>query len=247
MEEKIKELYAQVEEYAAENDLESVQKALPAIREIMSRSARNPSAQTRYQSELLHCLEVCLMLIDLHLAIPGEEEDALLAAVLLHVYPENFSVEDLEGKLVGEMGFRPAVYHIVDTILPGRDLTDEEQQDFYERVQENKLALLAALADRGNIVQQLHRFSTWNAHRYIDETKACYYPMCIYGKEHYHELLAPISVLMEKMRSLLEVAEILLRRYEVREAELIQDILALREENATIKGIIAKFKGETGA
>lgn len=242
MEEKFEVLYNEIQQYAAEKGLTYTQKALPLIRECMSGKARSAAAKSRYRTELLHCFEVSSMLIDLRLNIPPEEEDTLLAAVLLHIYPENFAVEDMEGKLVREWGFSPAICNVVETITPERDLPDEEQRQFYERVQQNRLALLAALADRGNIVQQLHRFSTWNAHRYIDETKACYYPMCIYGKEHYYELLAPISVLMEKMRSLIEVAEILLRRYEIREAELMQDILALREENATIKGIIAKFK-----
>lgn len=242
MEERINTLYSQVQEYAAEKKLVYAQKALPFIRESMETKARNAATAKRARTELLHCLEVCIMLIDLRLSIPCEEEDTLLAAVLLHIYPENFAVEDLRDKLVRELGFSEDVCNVVETVTPERDLTDEEQQAYYERVQQNRLALLAMLADRGNIVQQLHRFSTWNAHRYIDETKACYYPMCIYGKEHYYDLLAPISVLMEKMRSLIEVAEILLRRYEIREAELIQDILALREENATIKGIIAKFR-----
>ena len=66
--------------------------------------------------------------------------------------------------------------------------------------------------------------------------------MCIYGKEHYHELLAPVSVLMEKIRTLIEVAEVLLRKYEVREAELNRDILSLQEENATLRGMIASYR-----
>lgn len=242
MEEKIKALSAEIREYTEAKGLCAAEKALSLMEKTMTGKARNETVQARWQSALLHCLEVCDMLIDLHMTLAPAEEDVLLAAALLHIYPENFPAEDMEKKLGEELGFGPEVCNIVETITPGRDMADEEQQLFYERAQENRLALLVLLADRGNIVQQLHRFSTWNAHRYIDETKACYYPMCIYGKEHYHELLAPISVLMEKMKSLLEVSEILLRRYEVREAELIQDILALREENATIKGIIAKFQ-----
>lgn len=244
MDEKLKDLYSGVESYTAERNLTSAARALPWIRDTMLAGGRSEAAEIRFRGELTHCLEVCAMLMNLHLSIPQEEEDVLLAAVLLHIYPENFAAEELEEKVVKTLGLPRAVFEIVDTIIPERNLSDAEQQTFYERIQRNKLALLAALADRGNVVQQLHRYSTWNAHRYIDETQACYYPMCIYGKEHYHELLAPISVLMEKMRSLIEVAEVLLRRYEVREAELIRDILALREENATIKGIIAKFSAQ---
>lgn len=236
MEEMLNELYDRAAEYAAQNGLENMAKALTFVKELAEKS--NPMTQVRRQAALRHGLEVCRMLMDLHLSLSGEDEDTLLAAVMLHTYPEDFPNAELQQ----EVSVTPAVCELVGRIAQSRDMTDEEQQLFYTRAQSDPLALLAVLADRGIIVQQLHRFSTWNAHRYIEETKACYYPMGIYGKEHYHDLLAPISVLLEKIRTLLSVAEILLRRYESRETELIQDIMALREENAILKGIIAKFK-----
>lgn len=245
MEERINELTERIEGYARSLDLKSVLKALPFISRVMRGKARSEAVEKRHMQELLHCLEVCEILMDLDCPISEKEKDILLAAVLLHVYPENFMLSDPEERLVTELGFDPEVAGLADIIVQEKDPADEEQEHFYQRVRENRLALLAVLADRGNIVQQLYRYSTWNAHRYINETKVCYYPLAIYGKEHYHSLLEPISVLTEKMRTLLEVSEILLQRYEVREAELTQDILSLREENATLKGIIAKFKSET--
>ncbi|MCQ2433022.1 MAG: hypothetical protein MJ175_10515, partial [Clostridia bacterium] len=225
--------------------LDSAVRACELLNDLSQFPAHSASAMTRLQNDVGHTLSVCEMLIDLHIPLTKEEEDTLLTAVLLHIYPDYFPVDNIREIIVGTYGFAPAVSDIIDCITPPKTMLDEEQDSYYRRIEENKLALLAALADRGDIVSKLHRYSTWNAHRYIEETKVCYYPMCIYGKEHYHALLAPISVLMEKIRSLLEVAEILLRRYEVREAELIQDIQALREENATIKGIIAKFRASS--
>lgn len=241
MEEKINSLYNYIADYATDKQMYSVTKALQILRDSMGNRVNTEAGETRYLEELLHSLEVCTMLIDLHMEISYEEKEALFAAALLHVYPENYAIEDLEETLVKEMGFSRQVYEIIDTIIPGRDLSDEELRAFYDRVQKNKLALLIVLADRGNIVERLYRFSSWNAHRYIEETKAVFYPMCVYGKEYYFELNASISVLLEKMRSLIELAEIMLRRFEIRESELSQDILALREENATIRGIIAKY------
>lgn len=242
----INETYKRIEAYAKMNGLYSVLNALPYVREALTTNARNESVQNRYKSDFLHGLQVSEMLLDLELykKFNREEEDALVAAVIMHVYFENFSEGNMERKIIDELGLAPMVWEIAERIMQDSDMSEEELHEFYERAQTNKYALLAVLADRGNILQGLHRFSSWNAHRYIDETKACYYPMGIYGKEHYHELLAPISTLMEKMRTLIEVSEVLLRRYEDREADLLQDILALREENATIKGIIAKFKNE---
>lgn len=240
--EKTAELSSRIRAYTEEKELASAAHALELIEKLSQLFTRSDSAKVKLQNDIHHALAVCEILTDLHTELPLEEEDTLLSAALLHILPDYFPADDIRDILVGTHGFSPAVYEIVDSLDLGHMVLEEEQTEFYSRIQENKLTLLVSLADRGNIMQNLYRFSTWNAHRYIEETKACYYPMCIYGKEHYHELLAPISVLLEKIRSLSEVAEILLRRYEVREAELIQDIQALREENATIKGIIAKFR-----
>ena len=66
--------------------------------------------------------------------------------------------------------------------------------------------------------------------------------MCIYAKEHYIELLSPIGILLEKLRNLTDVAEMLFAKFESMEIELTREILQLKEENATIKGIIQKLK-----
>lgn len=240
--EKTAALSALITSYTTENALSSAAHALALVTELSQPPVRSDAAKSKLRSDILHALAVCAMLIDLHTNLSHSEEDILLSAALLHITTEYFPANDIREVLVGRHGFSPEVCEIIESLTPGHVLSEEEQKEFYTRIQENKLSLLIALADRGNIVQNLYRFSTWNAHHCIEETKACYYPMCIYGKEHYYELLAPINVLLGKIRSLLEVAEILLRRYEVRESELIQDIQALREENATIKGIIAKFK-----
>lgn len=237
MEEKWNEICVRVADYAKQRSLEQTEQALAFVKQAVENG--NPVEQGRYQAAMRHALETCRMLIDLHLPIDGSDEDSLLAAVILHVYP---GVQATElPRLLERLGYGAETCDIVSRIAQNGEMPDEEQQLFYTRAQEHPLALLAALAARGNVVRQLHRVSTWNAHRYIEETKICYYPMAIYGKERYHHLLAPISVLLEKIRTLVEVAEILLRRYEERENELIQDIMSLREENAILKGIIANF------
>ncbi|MBQ0079074.1 MAG: hypothetical protein KBS66_04165 [Eubacterium sp.] len=233
MKENIRPIYIRTHDYAAIHGFEEMAKAL----EVVEIDANDINRIMEWDE----CLDVSEMLINLHADITHEEEDALIAAVLLHEYAESFA-GNIEEIIEGELGFSDTVCEILEIITADSIQTEEEQQAYYERVQSNKLALLAALGIRANLIQNLHQYSTWNAHRYIDETKACYYPMCIYGKEHYHELLAPISVLMEKMKSIIELAEIMIRRYEARETELMEDILALREENATIRGIIGKFK-----
>lgn len=235
MEENIKAIYTRTIEYAQLGGFEEIKKALAII--------GDEEIQNKYNLDLISTLEAAEMLINIHADISHDEEDALIAAIILREYAGDVAGE-LEPIIVKEYGLSHTVFEILDTIIPARDLTEAEQYEYYDNIQTNKLALLAAIGFRAHLVQNLHQFSTWNAHRYIDETKACYYPMCIYGKEHYHELLGAISVLMEKIKSIIELAEIMIRRYETRETELIEDILALREENATIRGIIAKFKAD---
>lgn len=237
MNETIVTLYNRMLTEAEGRQLTSLLEVLPFVYEIMDemfRTARSEASARRYESELLHCLQVGEMLSNLELPIPQDEEDTMLAAVILHIMPETCPKVSLRG-------FPEEVLALLEVMTQDDEAGEEEQYEYFARVQENRLAFLAMLADRGNIIQQLYRYPTWSAHRYIEETKACYYPMCVYGKEHYHELLEPICLLTERLQLLMEVSEILLRRYEVREAEMNRDILALRDENATIRGIIAKF------
>ena len=191
-----------------------------------------------------HCLSVCRMLIDLHTAQGSEEEDVLLAAALCHILPECIQFSDLRRTLTEQYGLETAIVEIIQLIFREENGSEADQVRFYGNIRQNRLALMIKLADRGNLVEQLYGISGWDARSYIHETKAHFFPMCIYAKEHYPELLAPVSVLMEKMRCLTEVAEILLGRYEQREAELSQEILELQEDNAALKRRIERLRAD---
>lgn len=249
MEERTYErLYGLIMGYTHEKDMINTRKALQLIRgniENLDDIEKHSDHMKRRIKKVIHAMCVCQMLIDLHIKITKEEKDVMLTAALLHILPEMEKVENLQEKMSQDWQFDEAVYHLISVIYMESDLSEEEVNQYYNAIQDDPLALLILLADRGNIMQQLHEVPTWSAERYIFETRAFYFPMCIYAKEHYHHLLAPISVLMEKMRSLMEVVEILLRRYETREAEMVQEIIALKEENATIRGMIEHMKENT--
>lgn len=240
--------YYYVARYALENQLFNTAIALPQVRETMLHAANAPGSRFHHAGTHIayfqHCLAVCHMLIDLHISLDELDEDILLASALCHILPENIHFEDLEMELTENCHLDLEVYKTVLLIFRETDGTDAEQKIFYERVRENKLALLIKLADRGNLVEQLYGVSSWSARSYIHETRTFYFPMCIYAKAHYPELLAPVSVMMEKMRCLIEIAEILLSRYEAREIELSQEILSLQEENATISRMIQQLCGD---
>lgn len=241
-------LYRFVERHALERKLLNTSIALPLVRGIISRQSIELPDEfkdaSEYAADLRHSLSVARMLIDLHLPLSHREEDILLASCVCHILPENIPYKSSENRLTKEYQLDPEIHRLIMLLHHKGDLSPTEQRKFYGRIQEDRLALLIALADRGNLMGQLYGLYSWNARRYIHETKNCYFPMCIYAKEHYPELLGAVSILTEKMRSLIEIAEILLGRYEARETELVQDILLLKEENARLKSLIQKHQQE---
>lgn len=238
--------YSYIESYAAERALRNTAIALPLVLTSAATEAGDITNRYSYSESKLqsfrHSLSVCRMLIDLHLPLSNYEEDVLLAASLTHILPELLSPHKTE-KLMGRYGIDHDVYDTAALIYRDSSMTNVEQKQYFKNIAENRLALLIALADRGNIIEHLYGISIQNAQSFIYETRNSYLPLCIYGKEHYHELLGPISVLMEKMRNLAEVADILLGRFVARETEITQEILALQEENATLTGIIRALEG----
>lgn len=235
-------IYESIAAYAAEKGLVYTAAALPLVYDLLGRAADHPSSRfcsaAKHIAYRAHAMAVCHMLIDLHVPVSAEEEDILLASALCHVLPENIRMENLEEELSLKEHLHPDVCRTVRLIFWDDNNSGAGQEAFYDRIRDNKLALMIKLADRGNLVEQLYGISGWTARSYIHETRSFFFPMCIYAKEHYPDLLAPVSVLMEKMRSLTEVAEILLSRYERREADLSQEILELQEENATLRSLI---------
>lgn len=232
------DLYRYVEQYAVENRLRNTAISLPLVRRLAF--CTNMVTESPFENaaaKLRHCLSMCRILIDLDIPLSWQETDILLSAALCHILPAGSRLHGEETKTLLE----PEVFHILALIRRNESISEAKQLVYIRNVQENRLALLLRLADRGNIVEQMHSFSGWRTRRYIYETRNVYLPMCIYGKEHYPELIAPISILMEKIRSLTEVAEILLLRYETRETELMQQILELQEENARIRSAILEF------
>lgn len=244
------EQYDFVQQYVMEKQLFASAYALPLVRGIMSQSAdcfsETEAGKQRYRLYFQHCLSVSRMLIDLHLPVSKEEEDYVIAAALCHILPENDSFvtfENLEEMLSWKYLLSSKITEIVRLITRKDGMSEENKKVFYEQIQKNKLALLVRLADRGNLVEQLYGLNSWSAHEYIHETRNFFFPMCIYAKEYYPDIVGPVSVLMEKMRCLIEVSEILLDRYEKREQQLSQEILALKEENSRIRGMIRSLKG----
>lgn len=240
------EVYRFIALHAENRKLRNTAIALPMVRWCMlHKPAKVPLAggnQEKQISHLNHAFAICRMLIDLHLPLKHDEEDVILASALCHILPIHIIIDNLESEMKDVWTLSPDVYGILRIIDRDNIKSEEELAAWADTIQRNKLALMLKLADRGNLVESLVVYSSLRARNFIYETRNFFFPMCIYGKEHYPELLWPISVLMEKMRCLTEVTEILLSRYETRETELLNEIQSLREENVLIRNMIQSLQ-----
>lgn len=191
-----------------------------------------------------HSLSVCRMLIDLPIFLDADEKDILLASAICHVLPESFSFESLQIEMLQIRNMDPAVFDMISLLFQSNNLSGFDKS-YFDRIQQNKTAVLIKLADQGHLMELIYDFPSWTARTFIYETRNNFLSICVYAKLHYPDVIAPISILMEKIRSLAEVAEILLNKYESRETELTQEILALQEDNAALKHRIRVLQNNT--
>lgn len=242
------DLYDFIDNYAKEHQLYYTSIALPLVRGLMSRPTElismNIEGITRYRGHYPHCLSVCKLLVSLVLPLENEEEDIALAAALCHVLPNKIEFKNLRKELEETYLMDPRIGEIIALITDDQDLTAMGQKLFFDHIQANKLALVVLLSDRANLIRQLYTMDIWTANQYIYETRTYFFPMCIYAKEHYPDIMPTVNVLMEKVRTMVDACAILLQRYETKEMELTQDIITLKEENSRLRVIIRQLKGE---
>ena len=224
--------YKEIEEYATRRGLNNVQLAQPFVRRCAYVQA-DPAVGSAY---FAHALAVAWMLMDLKLPIEPAEEDVAMTAALCHILPELLPDVDWVGELESA-GISPEVMEIVDLITRTSKIgtNDEEMTQFYDRIKTNRLAYMVRLVDRGNLMEQVYTTSSLETMAYLQETKQYFLPLCIWGKENFPELTAPISIMMEKMRTLLTVVEILYSKYEQEELSLQDEILMLTEDNSRLR------------
>ncbi|MCF0142291.1 MAG: hypothetical protein HUJ75_02825 [Parasporobacterium sp.] len=229
-------LHVFIEDHLNQRQLMNSQEALELMRSL---TIGDPVKEDMAQ----HRLMMCRMLIDLNMNLTAEEEDVLLAAAICCILPEVTEGKDLDELLPVTNHIHRNVVDIVKLLNEIKTLPAEAHPEYFDRVKMNKLAVLIAIADRGNVAARLHDMNSWQVRHYIYDTHCYYFPLCIYAKQHYHELLSPIGILLEKLRNLIDLSEILLKKYELMEDELMSEIDALKEENGTIKGILQQLEG----
>ncbi len=237
-----------IDRYAKDKELTQTIVSLKLVRDMMGQQENVPHMNIdgiiRFRGHYGHALQVGKILINLQVPVDKEEEDIMLSAALCHVIPNVYDYEETKNILLNDNHMDPRVCEIISLIINDTDLSAAGQKNYYDKIKANRLALVVFVADRANIVQQLHDMSIWSAREYIFETRSLLLPLCIDAKEMYPELLFTINILMEKVRTVVDTCMILLSRYETREMELAEDILNYQEENSRIRGIIQRLKKE---
>ncbi len=234
--------YDYVKRYAAERRLVCTAVALPLVRGLHNGIYRKSSVVKDGVSYrlpyVIHCLKVCSTLIDLQLPLEREQEDIVLASALCHDLIEDIPFPAGGTELYTDYHLTPEIYKTVLLLSKRKDFTEEEHCAYFRGIQENPLALLVKLADRGNNVEDLYNMSIWKVHEYVQETRDRIFPMCSYAIRHYTNITSSFILLMDKMKNLTEIAEILVNRYEEQEEKMMARLEALQEENLRLRTIM---------
>ena len=231
--------YEYVEFYAIHNELLNTALALPLARGLHNGDHRKLTVIkddiTYRLPYIIHPLVVCKMLIELHIPLPHEELDILLASALCHDMIEDIPFLDHGKELMIQYHLHPKVYETVLTVSKRKDFTEAETKEHFQKIAENRLAALIKLSDRGNNVEDLYNMSAKKVYEYVGETDTYLFPICEYAKEHFPEIAQSVQILEDKMRCLTTTAEILVMRYEEQEKNLRNCIKRLRDENESLR------------
>lgn len=231
--------YETIQFYAMHRKLRNTAIALPLARGLHNGSHRKSTLTKNGKAYrlpyVIHCLLVCRMLVDLHLPLPKEEEDIVLAAALCHDMIEDIAFENGGWELVTKYHLDPRVYETVKQVSKRRDFTPEEEVEFFRGIQEHPFALLVKLSDRSNNVEDMYNMSAWKVHEYIGETERFFHPMAVYGMEHYPGLIGPLEILRDKILCLTQISQILVDRCEARTQELRRELEILQAENNRLR------------
>lgn len=241
--EQIRFLYESILDYANENQMKNTQLALKFAMDKLT-GCNHKSLRSGISGEtcLYECLKSAKMLKDLHIVLTKDEMDTLLAAIICHDIMAYTDFEEDINNIRMKYPISSPVWNLVHLITRPDEMNEETRAFYYKNIQERKLAVLAVLADRSDYVEQISELPIAEVNDFILEMRNFLLPMCMYALQHYGECHMAIKIMMEKIRCLMDVADIISSRYKRRESMYSSEILALMEENARLRGMIYDYK-----
>lgn len=238
--------YDYIEYYAQKNRLFNTAVALPLARGLHDGTYRKlpimRNGVAHKPPYMIHCLIVCRMLADLWLPITREEEDILLASALCHDMIEDIPFERHGMELTEKFHLDPRVYETVKLVSKRKDFTLEEEQAYFRGIEENRLALLIKLSDRGHNVTDLFNMSARKIQEYIGETRTYFLPMCDYARRHYPDLTDVIEIMQDQLICLTKTVKRTTEKHERLKQEMEAELLTLRSENEELRAKLARVR-----
>ncbi|MDO4494015.1 MAG: hypothetical protein Q4C53_09050 [Clostridia bacterium] len=240
--------YEYLEYYAEKKRLYNTAIALPLARGMHNGSYRKLPVMrggvAHKPPYVIHCLTVCKMLADIPLPLSAEEEDILLASALCHDMIEDMPFEHGGRELTEVFGMDPGVYETVKCVSKRYDFTPEQEQEFFQSIMENRLAVLIKLSDRGHNVTDLFNMSEWKIHEYIGETRTFFLPMCEYARTHYPELEDATEILQNQIICLTKAVECTAEKHAAIRQQLSAELETAKRENEILHGMLKKLREE---
>lgn len=215
-------IYDLLYRYASENGLSNTLLILDVI-----------SEQNLDKELFRSALSTVRLLSNLKANIDRADEDIMYAATVCSAAPE----------LAVVSGVDPQIEQIVN-LLDVEGSVHDDMRYGISMLQQNRIGMLIALASRGNAAEQLYNLSASEAMEYVRTSRKYYLPMCLYAKQNYPELQMTVNILLEKLRNLIDIAEIISNRYNTREMAYTSEIFSLMEDNARLRGMIANLEAQ---
>lgn len=173
-----------------------------------------------------HPLKVCSTLINY-----GIDDDIVLAAALLHDVVEDCSDQlPMHGEELVKHGLDPEVLELVNLLSKPSGLSQKELEVYFNAIRDNPKALLIKLSDRLHNSATIYTFSLEKMRKYINETNDFIIPIASHGKLYYPQYTNALGILKSNIYSLNHAMEIMLNKFEERDAELNERIRELEEQ-----------------
>ena len=128
--------------------------------------------------------------------------------------------------------FPKQIYNNVVLVSKREGATEEELDEYFNKIKKNKFALMIKLADRSHNVEDLHVMKPDKLHKYVQETREWIYPLTTYGKANYPEFSNGFTILKAKIVSLTECTETIISIYE-KEIESLKEQLKAKDKEIT--------------
>ncbi len=242
---EIKKLYYIIDEYADERDLKITKKFLPEADALFRENYQKAyPVKKEVYTYYAYGVKVCKLLIDLELPVKSEEMDIILTGALGNVVNETVSFPKKGRELSDEFGLNDEIMQIVELLTHRKISNKKEEERYYEAIKKNKFALLIKIVEVAITTEAIYENSFKEIDEYVRLMREYFFPMCIYAKEQYNDLELAISVVMEKVKLLADVTEILTKRYRDRWKALVDEMLVLQEENARLRVSIRQMEEE---